>query len=90
MCGTSYLYVDEVTVLVYIVLSVILYMTWLTISALCGSYHDLLARVGHTRYTSPVVWSPRYACAQHIARADLRQPWTAVFVKLVLSENQLP
>ena len=28
---------------VYIVLYVILYMTWLTISALCGGYHDVLA-----------------------------------------------
>ena len=27
---------------VYIVLSVILYMNYLTISALCGSYHDVL------------------------------------------------
>jgi len=26
----------------YIVLSVILYMTWLSISALCGSYSDVL------------------------------------------------
>ena len=35
---------QENVVLVYIVLSVVLYMTWLTISALCGSYHDVLAK----------------------------------------------
>ena len=37
---------DEVSERVYTVLSVILYMTWLTISALCGSYHDVLADAG--------------------------------------------
>ena len=34
---------EELSKRVYTVLSVILYMTWLTISALCGSYHDVLA-----------------------------------------------
>ena len=34
---------EEVSKRVYTVLSVILYVTWLTISALCGSYHDVLA-----------------------------------------------
>ena len=31
---------EEVSKRVYTVLAVILYMTWLTISALCGSCHD--------------------------------------------------
>ena len=34
---------EELSKRVSIVLSVILYMTWLTISALCGSYHEVLA-----------------------------------------------
>ena len=34
---------EEVSKRVYTVLSVILYVTWLTISALCGSYHAVLA-----------------------------------------------
>ena len=33
---------EEVSKRVYTVSSVILYMTWLTISALCGSYHEVL------------------------------------------------
>ena len=33
---------EEVSKRVYTVLSVILYVTWLTISALSGSFHDLL------------------------------------------------
>ena len=35
---------EEVSKRVYTVLSVILYMTWLTISALCESYRDVLAK----------------------------------------------
>ena len=44
---------DEVSKRVYIVLSVILYMTWLTISALCGSYHDVLALFSISLVTHP-------------------------------------
>ena len=36
---------EEVSKRVYTVLSVILYMTWFTISALCGSFHDVLAKM---------------------------------------------